>query len=176
MKTLPRPGSRRLVPLLAILGLAGCAAPDKASITQTASAAASPTAPTQRAEPMPAGRTHGLPSVSATPAPAWYAERYSRARGVGEALRRNHVSIWDHAHNAYGYYVGGEFYARYQPWEHSLEIRSDAADAAEPHCRWDAAGTLSASPAGAEDTCLTLLDELDRRLANTGAFPPVGAR
>lgn len=121
------------------------------------------------------GFTHGMPASNPGPAPAWFAQRFNRARGVGEAMRRDSFSLWDHETNSYAYYVGGVLYAEYQPLQHVLQIRGDPRDDTTAHCRWGEDGALSAEPAGAEESCRQLLDELERRIARTGKFPVIGS-
>lgn len=182
MKTAPVLGiTRSLSSLAAVLvALTGCASahktPPAAQATQPTapSAAATPPSPLpKRAESMPPGRTHGMPYTSAVPDPAWYAQRFNRARGVGEAMRRDHVTQWDKDAMAYTYYVGGVLYAHYQPYQHNLSIRTDNGGEAETTCEWDANGTLTMTPAGNQDICKQLLGELDQHIARTGHFPPI---
>ncbi len=128
------------------------------------------------AEATPSGFTHGMPPSNQGPAPAWFAQRYNRARGVGEAMRRGHVTQWNKETGSYVYYVGGVLYAEYQPLQHALQIRSDLrGDTADTLCRWTEDGKLVIEAAGNEETCQQLLDELDKRVARTGQFPPVGS-
>ncbi len=127
------------------------------------------------AEAIQPGFTHGMPASNQGPAPAWFAQRYNRARGVGEAMRRGHVTQWNKESGSYMYYVGGVLYAEYQSLQHALLIRSDlGGETAETVCRWTADGKLTIEPAGAEETCQQMLDELDRRVARTGQFPAIG--
>jgi len=180
MKTAPVFGlTRYLAPLAVVLVvLSGCASSHKlppASQGFLPTPTTPPTPPPTRAEPMPPGRTHGMPSISAVPDPAWYAERFNRARGVGEAMSRDHVTQWDKESMAYSYYVGGVLYAHYQPYEHRLSIRTDNLGDPETVCEWDAEGALATTPAGGEETCRQLLGALDRHVAVTGHFPPIDA-
>src|SRR3569833_314669 len=180
MKTAPVFGlTRYLAPLAVVLVvLSGCASSHKlppASQGFLPTPTTPPTPPPTRADPMPPGRTHGMPSISAVPAPAWYAERFTRARGVGEAMSRDHVTQWDKESMAYSYYVGGVLYAHYQPYEHRLSIRTDNLGAPASVCEWDAAGALATPPARGEETCRQLLGALDRHVAVTGHFPPIDA-
>lgn len=182
MKTVTVSGIHRHLAFLAaaLVTLTGCAGMGKPKALAQASTPAANTQPppthvvtTVRAESIPPGRTHGMPSVSASPSPQWYAERFGRARGIGEAIRRNHVTVWDKDTNGYGYYVGGTLYARYVPFEHRLQIHSVGQDP-EIHCLWNAASQLAATPADGEAACNQLLDELDAHVARTGDFPAVG--
>ncbi|MEK7322691.1 MAG: hypothetical protein AABZ84_06395 [Pseudomonadota bacterium] len=128
------------------------------------------------AEATPSGFTHGMPPSNQGPAPAWFAQRYNRARGVGEAMRRDHVTQWNKETGSYVYYVGGVLYAEYQPLRHALQIRSDLrGDTADTLCRWTEDGKLAIEPAGGEEICGQLLDELDKRIARTGQFPAIGS-
>jgi len=180
--------TRHLVPFAAlVLGLAGCAGTGKspapppthqvaaAPAAAPATPAVAPAAPVKHAEAMPPGRTHGMPSVSAVPNPEWYGTRYGRARAVGEALRRDHVMVWDQQDGAYGYYIGGELYAHYQPFTHVLAIRTDTKDETETECRWDGDDRLSVTPAGKEDLCRQLLDQLAQHISRTGGLPITGS-
>lgn len=177
MKTAPVLGlTRYLAPLaIALVVLSGCASSHKLPPASQGFLPAPTAPPPTRAEAMPPGRTHGMPYTSAVPDPAWYAERFNRARGVGEAMSRDHVTQWDKESMAYTYYVGGVLYAHYQPYEHRLSIRTDGLGDPETTCEWDAEGALATTPAGGEETCRQLLDELDRHVAVTGHFPPIGA-
>ncbi len=136
---------------------------------------ASKSANSDRAEAIKSGFTHGMPASNPGPAPAWFAQRFNRARGIGEAMRRNQFSLWDKETSSYTYYVGGVLYAEYQPLQHLLQIRVDPRDGTSADCRWNEAGNLSVTPAGAEDTCQQLLNELDQHIARTGKFPAIGS-
>src|SRR3569623_2052847 len=180
MKAAPGFGlTRYLAPLAGVrVVLSGCASSHKlppASQGFQPTPTTPPTPPPTRAEPMPPGRTHGMPSISAVPDPAWYAERFNRARGVGEAMSRDHVTQWDKESMAYSYYVGGVLYAHYQPYEHRLSIRTDNLGDPEPVSEWDADGALATPTAGREEPCRQLLGALDRHVAVTGHFPPIDA-
>lgn len=180
--------TRHLVPVATlVLGLAGCAGTGKSSAPppapQVAAApaaapatpAVAPAAPVKRAEAMPPGRTHGMPSVSAEPDPEWYVTRYGRARAVGEALRRAHLMVWDQQDGAYGYYIGGELYAHYQPFTHVLAIRTDTKDETETECRWDGDDQLSVTPSGKEELCRQLLDQLAQHISRTSGLSITGS-
>ena len=155
--------------------LTGCASSNKLP-PAAQGATNTPVAPASSAwaESMPPGRTHGMPYTSAAPDPAWYAQRFSPARGVGESLRRNHLTQWDEDALGYTYYVGGLLYAHYQPYEHLLSIRTDHGDT-DTTCAWDAKGVLTVTPNGDEQACRQLFNELDQHLARTGLFPPISA-
>jgi len=180
--------TRHLVPVATlVLGLAGCAGTGKSPapppVPQAAAApaavpaapAVAPAAPVKHAEAMPPGRTHGMPSASAVPDPEWYGTRYGRARAVGEALRRDHVMVWDQQDGAYGYYIGGELYAHYQPFTHVLAIRTDTKDETETECRWDGDDRLTVTPAGKKDLCGQLLDQLAQHISRTSGLPITGS-
>ncbi|MEJ2552603.1 MAG: hypothetical protein P8079_00975 [Gammaproteobacteria bacterium] len=116
--------------------------------------------------------SNGMPPSSEGPPPSWYAQRFNRARGLGEAIKRNHRALWERDPGTFAYYVGGRFFAQYQPWEHYLQIRTDHKGVPNVSCHWDANGALSmsevgggAAPAGSKATCDQLLDELQKRVA-----------
>ena len=155
--------------------LTGCASSNKLP-PAAQGATNTPVAPASSAwaESMPPGRTHGMPYASAAPDPAWYAQRFSPARGLGETLSRNHITQWDKDALAYTYYIGGLLYAHYQPYDQVLSIRTYHGDA-ETTCAWDAKGVLTVTPSGGEEVCAQLFDKLDRHLARTGRFPPISA-
>lgn len=169
--------TRPIAPFAAVLVvLTGCASSNKLPpAAQGASTTSAAPASFAWAESMPPGRTHGMPYTSAAPEPAWYAQRFSPARGVGETLRRNHIAQWDKDALAYTYYIGGLLYAHYQPYEQVLSIRTDHGGDAETTCAWDVKGVLTVTPSGGEEVCGQLFDELDRHLARTGHFPPISA-
>ena len=120
------------------------------------------------------GYTHGMPPSSQGPSPTWYAQRINRPRGIGEAVKQNHLSMWDRDTGTFVYYIGGELYAQYHPWEHYLQIRTDNKDETNTVCRWAENGTLTVSrdqvpaPAGEEETCKQLLDQLEKHVAPSG--------
>lgn len=183
MKTSTISGTHRnFVPLAILLAtLSGCASSSKPPALAQATTPAAVTAPAptpvavSAAEAMPPGRTHGMPATSRFPQPQWYADRYYLARGVGEAIRLNHMTQWDKEAKAYSYYIGGVLFAHYQPFDHNLEIRSDE-QSPEISCRWNENGGLAATPAGSEDVCGQLLDELNRHVARTGKYPAIGSQ
>jgi hypothetical protein len=119
--------------------------------------------------------SNGMPPSSDGPPPSWYAQRFNRPRGLGEAIRQNRRALWERGPGTFAYYVGGRFFAQYQPWEHYLQIRSDDKGAGNVSCHWDANGALSvgeegggAAPAGAQARCKQLLDELEKYVAPAG--------
>lgn len=123
------------------------------------------------------GYTHGMPPSSQGPSPTWYAQRINRPRGIGEAVKQSHLSLWDRDTGTFVYYIGGELYAQYHPWEHYLQIRTDNKDETNTVCRWAENGTLTISrdsgdkvpaPAGEEGTCKQLLDQLEKHVAPSG--------
>jgi len=115
---------------------------------------------------------NGMPPSSEGPPPSWYAQRFNRPRGLGEAIRQYREAVWERGPGTFAYYVGGRFFAQYQPWQHYLQIRTDNKDAVNVSCHWDAAGALTitevgggTAPAGSDATCNKLLDELQQRVA-----------
>ena len=126
--------------------------------------------PAEQSEPASAsnGFTHGMPPSSEGPSATWYERRYNRPRGIGEAIKEDRRSLWDRDSGTFVYYVGGELYAQYHPWEHYLQIRADNKGASNLSCHWaaDAALTMNADgmpiPADAEETCKQLLDKLEK--------------
>ncbi len=118
---------------------------------------------------------NGFPPSSEGPPPAWYAKRFNLPRGLGEAIKRNHRALWERGPGTFAYYVGGRFFAQYQPWEHYLEIRTEHKDATNINCHWDPNGALTiakvgggVAPAGSEKTCSQLLDALQNHVAPQG--------
>lgn len=116
--------------------------------------------------------SNGMPPSSQGPSPEWYAKRFSRARGLGEAIKRNHRSLWDRDSGTFVYYMGGILSAHYHPWEHYLEIVTLKKDGNNTVCHWTRDGSLtvgttdhSPAPAGSEATCRQLLDELAKHVA-----------
>lgn len=119
--------------------------------------------------------SNGMPPSSDGPPPSWYAQRFNRPRGLGEAIRQNRRALWERDPGTFAYFVGGRFFAQYQPWEHYLQIRTDRKGEANVSCHWDAGGALTisqvgggAAPGGSETTCNELLDELEKRVAPAG--------
>ena len=88
---------------------------------------------------------HGMAPSATRPSPDWYAGYYSQARGVGEALSRNHQAMWDNKARGYTFYIGGEIFASYHPWQHGLTIRTDNDDGRNLRCHWSGGGTLKAN-------------------------------
>jgi len=86
---------------------------------------------------------------------------------LGERIRFSRLALRTNDTGTYNLYVGGRFYARYHPWEHTLAIRSDERDAPAGECRYAPGGELSIT--GAEpgeagldaQACSRLLGELD---------------
>lgn len=118
--------------------------------------------------------SNGMPPSSQGPSPAWYAQRYNRARGIGEAVKQNRRSLWDNSTGTFVYDVGGVLYAQYHPWEHYLRIRTDNKDESNTVCQWSEDGKLTITsdngpvPASAEQTCKQLLDHLAYEVAPSG--------
>jgi hypothetical protein len=140
-------------------------------------AAATPTIRWSTAATPPSGYVflNGMPPSSEGPPPAWYAQRFNRPRGLGEAIKRNRRALWERGPGTFAYYVGGRFFAQYQPWKHYLQIRTDAKGQGNLSCHWDVKGTLTvtevaggAAPADSEATCNQLLDDLQSRVAPGG--------
>jgi len=89
---------------------------------------------------------HGMAPSSTGPKPDWYVKEFGLPRGVGEALRRDNLSLWDQASETYTYTIRGEIYAQFHPWEHFLKIKLDTANqtkAFADECKWSANGTLN---------------------------------
>lgn len=114
---------------------------------------------------------NGMPPSSQGPRPEWYAQRFNRPRGIGEALKQNRRALWDRDDGSFAYYIGGELFAQFHPWEHYLRIRTDHIEEANLTCLWTEDGSLSlnldsgSAPAEASDTCNHLLDTLARHVA-----------
>ena len=126
------------------------------------------------ADQPPAGLvfSNGMPPSSPGPSPEWYAQRFSRARGIGEAIKWNPRSLWDRDTGTFVYYMGGVLAAYYHPWAHTLRIVTQNKDADNTICEWTQHGTLtvrlannSPAPVGSEDTCRRLLDEVAMHVA-----------
>ena len=116
--------------------------------------------------------SNGFPPSSEGPSPEWYAKRFSRARGIGEAIKQHRRSLWDRDSGTWVYYMGSVLAAHYHPWDHYLEIVTQKKGENNTVCHWTQNGTLTISttdksppPAGSEDTCKQLLDELARHVA-----------
>jgi hypothetical protein len=129
------------------------------------------------ADTPPSGYTfsNGMAPSSEGPPPSWYAQRFNRPRGLGEAIRQSSRARWERDPGTFSYYVGGRFLAQYEPWEHYLEIRTDNNGVGNVSCHWDANGALTikeadggAAPAGAPAICKQLLDELEKHVAPAG--------
>ena len=120
--------------------------------------------------------SNGMAPSSKGPPPIWYARRFNLPRGLGEAIRQYRESVWERGPGTFAYFVGGKFYAQYQPWQHYLQIRSDIEGQVNVSCHWDAKGTLTmlaadGDPAPTADTtaiCKHLLDELEKFVAPGG--------
>lgn len=114
--------------------------------------------------------SHGMAPSSTGPSPEWYAEYYYPARGVGEALTKNHQAMWDNNARGYTYYIGGELFARYHPWQHGLTIRTDNENGRNLRCHWSGKGKLKTNgprPEGLNSTeaCTQLLNTLQSHLS-----------
>jgi len=116
--------------------------------------------------------SNGFPPSSEGPSPAWYAKRFSRARGIGEAIKQNRRSLWDRDSGTFVFYMGGVLSAHYHPWEHYLEIQTENKGENNTICHWTQNGTLtttttdkSPAPAGADELCQQLLDKVARHVA-----------
>jgi len=126
--------------------------------------------------------SNGMAPSSEGPPPSWYAQRFNRPRGLGEAIKQERRALWDSDPSTFALNVGGLFFAQYQPWEHYLEIRSDKKDAVNVSCHWDPNGSLTiltadGNPAPAADTtetCNQLLDELEQYVAPGGILAHKG--
>jgi len=125
--------------------------------------------------------SNGMPPSSNGPPPSWYAQRFNLPRGLGEAIRQYREAVWERGSGTFAYYVGGKFFAQYQPWEHYLQIRTDNEGAVNVSCHWDANGALTmtavgggAAPAGSDATCKHLLDELQKYVAPGGLLAHKG--
>ncbi len=113
--------------------------------------------------------SHGMAPSSTGPSPEWYAEYYNPARGVGEALSKSHQAMWDNNARGYTYYIGGEIFARYHPWQHGLTIRTDNENGRNLRCHWSGEGKLKANgprPKGlnSKEACTQLLNTLQTHL------------
>jgi hypothetical protein len=116
--------------------------------------------------------SNGMAPSSEGPPPIWYVRRFNLPRGLGEAIKQYRESVWERGPGTFAYFVGGKFYAQYQPWQHYLQIRTDNEGQVNVSCHWDANGVLTISevgggkaPAGAEATCKQLLSELESYVA-----------
>lgn len=119
--------------------------------------------------------SNGMPPSSNGPPPEWYAKRFSRARGIGEAIKQNRRSLWDRDSGTFVFYMGSVLSAHYHPWEHYLEIRTEKKDETNTICHWTQNGGLSVSttdntppPADTAATCQQLLDTVANRIAPSG--------
>ncbi|VAW85346.1 hypothetical protein MNBD_GAMMA16-231 [hydrothermal vent metagenome] len=113
--------------------------------------------------------SHGMTPSSTGPSPEWYAEYYHPARGVGEALSKSHQAMWDNNARGYTYYISGEIFARYHPWQHGLTIRTDNEDGRNLRCHWSGEGKLKTNgprPKGlnSKEACTQLLNNLQSHL------------
>ncbi len=120
---------------------------------------------------------HGMAPSSTGPSPEWYATYYNPARGAGEALRQNHQAMWDNKARGYTYYVGGEIFASYHPWQHRLTIRTDNDNGRNLRCHWSKQGQLKANgprPKGlsSQEACIQLLNTLQGYLSEKNAEKP----
>ena len=149
--------------ILASLSAAGCSGTDK-------------NLKWSNADTPPSGYvfSNGFPPSSEGPSPAWYAKRFGRVRGLGEAIKQYPRSLWDRDKGTWVYYIGGVLSAQYHPWEHYLQIRTDIKDENNTVCHWAEDGKLTITsdkgpaPAGGEETCKHLLDVLENHVAPHG--------
>lgn len=87
---------------------------------------------------------HGMAPSSTGPTPEWYAQEYGLPRGVGEALRRDNLALWDNETGTYTYTIRGEIYAQFHPWEHFLKVKPDNLDKRfSQECQWSRGGLLN---------------------------------
>jgi hypothetical protein len=121
--------------------------------------------------------SNGMPPSSDGPSPKWYAKRFSRARGIGEAIKQNRRSLWDRDSGTFVYYMGSVLSAHYHPWEHYLEIRGENKGENNIVCHWTQEGALAIStidkspaPAGAGTACQQLMDRLARHVDPSGTL------
>ncbi len=94
----------------------------------------------------PDGVQHGMAPSSTGPTPEWYAQKFGLARGVGEALRRDKLALWNQEQGTYTYTIRGQLYAQFHPWEHYLKIRPDNDNSQNnvvKECQWSAKGLLN---------------------------------
>lgn len=115
-----------------------------------------------------------MPPSSEGPSPAWYAKRFNRTRGIGEAVKQHRLSLWDRDSETFVYYIGDMLYAQYHPWEPYLQIRTDNKEENDTICRWAEDGTLTTTTengpasADAEKPCKQILDDLEKHVAPSG--------
>lgn len=114
---------------------------------------------------------HGMVPSSTGPKPDWFVKEYGLPRGVGEALRRDNLSLWDQNSGTYTYTVRGQIYAQFHPWEHFLKIKPDAAQssAQAQECKWSANGMLNNTKADelnpkVAEQCNKLIQQLAQEL------------
>lgn len=162
------------VPLLVVIGSAALAGCSYFSPSHSQAGAYHDVVGWSNGEEPPPGLvfSNGMPPSAEGPSPEWYAQRFSRARGIGEAIKQNRRSLWDRDTGTFVYYMGGILAAHYQPWAHTLQIVTQHKDENNTVCGWTQDGTLtvgmaddSAAPVGSEDTCRQLLDELAKHVA-----------
>jgi len=90
------------------------------------------------------GVEHGMAPSSTGPTPDWYVQEYGLPRGVGEALRRDRLALWDQENGTYTYTVRGKIHAQFHPWEHFLKIKPDnSLKNVARECQWSATGLLN---------------------------------
>jgi hypothetical protein len=117
----------------------------------------------------PQGVQHGMAPSSTGPKPDWYVQEYGLPRGVGEALRRDRLSLWDQKTGTYTYTVRGQIYAQFHPWEHFLKIRPDNGKTFANECQWSAEGVLNNTRAeeikpNVAERCGALINQLAQEL------------
>ena len=87
---------------------------------------------------------HGMAPSTTGPKPDWFVQEYGLPRGVGEALRRDRLALWDNETGTFTYTIRGEVYAQFHPWEHFLKIKPDTAqNTFAKECQWSAEGLLN---------------------------------
>ena len=87
---------------------------------------------------------HGMAPSSTGPKPDWFVQEYGLPRGVGEALRRDNLALWDHENGTFTYTIRGEVYAQFHPWEHFLTIRPETEERTfVRECQWSKEGLLN---------------------------------
>jgi len=164
-----------LLVLIAVAALGGCSAFSTAS----RAGAYDHVVGWSSADEPPAGLvfSNGMPPSSEGPSPEWYAQRFSRARGIGEAIKWNPRSLWDRDTGTFVYYMGGVLAAYYHPWAHTLRIVTQHKGENNTVCEWTQQGTLTVQRANngpalaaSEDTCRQLLDEVAIHVAPTSVL------
>lgn len=88
--------------------------------------------------------THGMAPSSTGPQPDWFVQEFGLPRGVGEALRRDRLALWDNEAGTFTYTIRGEVYAEFHPWEHFLKIKPETDNNTfSKECQWSAEGLLN---------------------------------